>query len=144
MADERLQQLQVELQRDPRQHRGFHPDRFQRPSAITKALPVYQSLRGRMAHRVRFANLYFDNPRPDYSKARVCLQMWCGQGGRLNKFGRLLAAPTDGWPLCGTCEGRAVGAGYPGIAILQTRYELLYSPREGRAPLKPQAEAVAS
>jgi hypothetical protein len=143
VSDARLQQLQIPLRRDPRRRQGFHPCTFQRPSDITRALPVYYTLRGKMAHRVRHAQVYFDRPLPDNSKARVCIQLWCGQNGNLNKWGRLVPVPPDGWPLCGTCEGRAVGAGYPGVAILETRYELLYSPREGRA-VAPAAAAEAA
>lgn len=47
-----------------------------------------------------------------YSK-HVRLHAWCGQS--LNPDGRLVAVdvPDDGAPLCGTCEGRAAGAGHP-------------------------------
>lgn len=105
------------------------------PRPISKALPVYYSLRGTMAHRVRYGHVYAPKAGHWPRGSRLVFTLWCGQHGTIgNPWGRLVALPPDSHPMCGTCEGRAVGAGYPGIAILTLRYELLYSPREGRAP----------
>lgn len=55
-------------------------------------------------HRVRSATVYDHGP---------CWQMWCGQTRfDRDRPDRTDAPPTDGLPLCGTCEGRAVGAGH--------------------------------
>lgn len=114
-----------------------------RPRPISKALPVYYSLRGTRAHRVRYGHLY-PPKRGNWPRgSRLVFTLWCGQHGTIgNPWGRLVPVPPAVLPMCGTCEGRAVGAGYPGIAILQTRYDLIYSPREGRAPL-PASEVSA-
>lgn len=111
-----------------------------------KSLPIYVSRFGTRAHRVRSGAVHrnhgkgWDSPNDGY----VTVQLWCGQsGGQIGRKGSLYALPPEGYPLCGTCEGRAVGAGYPGIAILQTRYALIYSPRDGRAPMPAATEVPA-
>lgn len=55
--------------------------------------------------------------------------VWCGQHvsdstkprrGAVASMVSLDTLPDDGVPLCGTCEGRAIGAGHPGIAVQVT------------------------
>lgn len=103
--------------------------------AVTRILPLYYTPRGTRVHRIRRAEVierhWFRDPKR--ADTDIAVDFWCGNTGSTSR-GFIVAASPSGWPLCGTCEGRAVGAGYPGIAILQQRYELLYSPREGRAP----------
>lgn len=124
--------LKIPLQRNHRGQRYWDPI-IDRPTDVTRALPIYRSVRARMCHRVRSGHVHRDLWKPG-QLGHVSFDLWCGMVGTVGKWGQLFPVPPDGWPLCGTCEGRAVGAGYPGIAILQQRYELLYSPREGRAP----------
>lgn len=135
--------LKIPLQRD---HRGqrFWSSWMSRPTDVTRALPIYRSLRATMCHRVRSGHVHEDHSKPNEpNRRRVSFALWCGMQGRIDRWGQLFAVPPDGYPLCGTCEGRAVGAGYPGIAILQQRYALLYSPREGRAPASVRKGATA-
>lgn len=56
-------------------------------------------------------------------------QLWCGQGVSTGRRPRPGAAPgllgieglpDDGVPLCGTCEGRAIGAGHQSVAVTVT------------------------
>jgi hypothetical protein len=42
----------------------------------------------------------------------VSLHMWCGQAMNPHDRGTSDVVPADGLPLCGTCEGRAAGAGH--------------------------------
>lgn len=111
-------------------------------SLVKRSLPLFLSSRSNRyeprAHRVRRAALYAW----DDGRSTINVDFWCGGSGG-TRLGRLLAVPPDGVAICGTCEGRAVGAGWPGIAILQQRYELAYSPREGRAPAAASREATA-
>lgn len=103
-----------------------------RSKSITSALPVYLSRYAKMAHRVRSGALHFDGKRTNgVQMAHVSVSMWCGQSGSIGNKGQLMAVPPEGVPLCGTCEGRAVGAGYPSIAFLIQKHALLFSPREG-------------
>lgn len=133
-----LADLKIPLQQTERVR--SYGDWTDRRTNIKRALPIYRSLRARMCHRVRSGSVYLD--RFERSQGRAHFNLWCGQWGRIDAWGALFPVPPDGWPLCGTCEGRAVGAGYPGIAILQTRYDLIYSPREGRAPMPVATEAA--
>lgn len=137
--------LKIRLPNEPRVPRHCWPLLYgaSRPTPISKALPIYYSRRGVMAHRVRSGQMYTHTRKDRPGQTRFVFKLWCLQTGVTgNGLGRLAAVPPEGYPLCGTCEGRAVGAGYPGVAILMTRYELLYSPREGRAPQQ-AAEASA-
>lgn len=43
----------------------------------------------------------------------TALHLWCGQGVSLGDRPSADTLPEDGAPLCGTCEGRAAGAGHP-------------------------------
>lgn len=142
-----LADLKIPLPNEPRVPRHCWPLLYGagRPTPISKALPIYWSRRGVMAHRVRSGQLYIKKLAGFPDRSRLVFKFWCQASGVVgNGLGQLAAVPPDGYPLCGTCEGRAVGAGYPGIAILQQRYELLYSPREGRAPATASRKATAS
>ena len=104
---------------------------------VTMALPLFLGHYGIMAHRVRRAWLLTW----DSGGSVVGVRYWCGNDGSTGR-GRLLAVPPEGVPICGTCEGRAVGAGWPSIAFLQQRYALLYAARTDAAP--PAASEAAS
>lgn len=69
-------------------------------------------------HRVRSGMVY--------PAGHTMVHAWCGQS--LNPKGRDAAddQPFDGLPLCGTCEGRAAGAGHPSPVIESGR--LLFRP----------------
>ncbi|MFJ8023334.1 hypothetical protein [Streptomyces sp. NPDC096311] len=65
-----------------------------------------------------------------YPKGRVVYGCWCGYGvGGSERAGAFLAAdePPAGEPVCGTCEGRAAGAGQNESP---TGRLLLFSPRD--------------
>lgn len=79
-------------------------------------------------HRVRWTSLRYEAGVLTSASAHV----WCGQLIHLGSVrphvfcGRLLAEPLDGWPVCGTCHGRAIGAGQ----IDEEGTPLLFSPRD--------------
>jgi len=65
-----------------------------------------------------------------YPQGRVVYGCWCGYGvGGSERAGAFLAAdePPAGEPVCGTCEGRAAGAGQDDSP---TGRLLLFSPRD--------------
>lgn len=76
-------------------------------------------------HRIRSGVQYPHFDHPSY-------QAWCGQA--ITPQGRPAATelPADGRPLCGTCEGRAAGAGHP--SPISTDVELVFSPDRLTAP----------
>lgn len=59
-------------------------------------------------------------------------QFWCGQTGSGAATGGVATRdtlPTDGLPICGPCEGKALGAGYNGTAaIISGETLLLFEP----------------
>lgn len=84
----------------------WRPSGVAAPLIVRRSLPFVTSLRrtATLTHRVRSARIY-----PGGSLA---VTAWCGQGftvapGRAE----LGAEPHPGYPVCATCEGRAVGAG---------------------------------
>lgn len=50
------------------------------------------------------------------SQGRTSFQLWCGQHASSTDVITGTEVP-DGDPLCGTCEGRAIGAGHPPIGV---------------------------
>lgn len=137
--------LKIALTRSKPRAAWHNPDVGPRPTPLRKCLPIYVSRMGRYAHRVRSGEFRIERWRRT-EESRITLDLWCGQTGRLTNgasryAGDLHAVPPKGFPLCGTCEGRAVGAGYPAIAFLLQRYELMYAPREGRASDRQEASA---
>lgn len=70
--------------------------------------------------------------------------LWCGQSvsshrktsnGGAPGFITRSELPDDGVPLCGTCEGRAVGAGHAGIAVVvHSPAGLLFAPERLTPP----------
>jgi hypothetical protein len=67
--------------------------------------------------------------RPDWT--HTTLATWCGQLVILERALTATAVP-HGEPLCGTCEGRAVGAGHPPIGV-ELRAALLFEPATAAA-----------
>lgn len=98
-------------------------------------------------HRIRSATYYPERPpHPDALRygwptttrpAFTAFAYWCGQHQSTGRTSHRPAAgvmlrdalPDDGMPLCGTCEGRAIGAGHPpvAVAVLDGR-ALLFTP----------------
>lgn len=70
-------------------------------------------------HRPRSGTHHSDHGRTSFT-------LWCGQLVRSTDLIQALTVP-DGEPLCGTCEGRAVGAGHPPVAV-EVRSALLFEP----------------
>jgi hypothetical protein len=79
-------------------------------------------------HRPRSGERRVD---PDGALQAVSLQLWCGQCVRMPAL--TADEVPDGEKLCGTCEGRAVGAGYPAIAG-EPAMPLLHQPVSSRPP----------
>lgn len=78
--------------------------------------------------------------RPHTGSPFTTLTLWCGQSvARLADALAATAVPADE-PLCGTCEGRAIGAGHPPIAV-DLRSALLFEPVSAR-PAPPVCPAV--
>lgn len=83
-------------------------------------------------HRPRSGGVYSD-------PGHTAFTLWCGQsvtsGGRPGGFITSDALPGDGVPLCGPCEGRAVGAGHPGVAVaVRAGTKLLFDPERLAPP----------
>lgn len=58
----------------------------------------------------------------------VSLHMWCGQSLSAGDRATADGLPVDGMPLCGTCEGRAAGAGHTTPLDLPEDTALLFRP----------------
>lgn len=63
---------------------------------------------------------------------RSALHLWCGQGLSLTDAITSATLPA-GEPLCGTCEGRAIGAGHPATGT-PLNEALLFEPRSQAPP----------
>jgi hypothetical protein len=63
---------------------------------------------------------------------RSVLHVWCGQGVQLADAITCTMLPA-GEPLCGTCEGRAIGAGHPATGT-PLDVALLFTPRSQAPP----------
>lgn len=107
-----------------------------RPVNIKRMVPFVMKATGRV-HRVRSARIYFHRDCPEIYGGRtehIGVHLWCGQqalpGGRSRAL--LLHEPPDGAALCGTCEGRAVGAGQQAAAwFTPPDRPLIFTPRTG-------------
>ena len=75
------------------------------------ALPFFFSPFASRVHRIRSGIVHFWAGEWTHTSFRL----WCGQGGFLDekkhKHSRVTNDPPNGYPVCGTCEGRARGAG---------------------------------
>lgn len=115
----------VALLREPWRPSCWGPG--QRPSVVTEALPLYRSLssRGGYVHRIRSGLVHYPGV---FKVGHLSYTMWCGQSGSSSK-GRL-SDHAERWEVvCATCEGRAVGAGLPSIA-LWAYHPVKFSPRK--------------
>lgn len=83
-----------------------HPDPAHRPTWATSALPFVWSRNGRYTHRVRAVTVY------PHGRSGFGVHAWCGMlVGSAASPSKLSATIDPDRPLCGTCHGRAVGAG---------------------------------
>jgi hypothetical protein len=113
--------MKVQLQVRPPD--GIEPPGFSaRP--IRQALPYYKAVRGTYVHRVRSGQSHYR----DGKLSHIHVDFWCGGHGIPSANGELLASVEAGDVLCATCEGRAVGAGMDGVAMINGR-AVAYSPR---------------
>lgn len=64
--------------------------------------------------------------------SRTVLHVWCGQAVHVGDAITAVDLPADDL-LCGTCEGRAVGAGHPGTGT-PLNEALLFEPRSSSPP----------
>lgn len=109
----------VELQRPKRRNGWQNP--AMHVMAITRALPFFRQGQGTYIHRVRSGCVYFWNNQPSHT----VFELWCGSSGYahgrrrgMNVKGEMLADPPMGYPVCATCEGRAIGAGQVGSRMI--------------------------
>lgn len=81
--------------------------------AIKRSLPFLESTRGRYAHRIKHVTMQTFN-----GKSHFIVKTWCGSsfctGGDGKGQTSFEEVPTDGRPVCATCEGRYIGAGMTG------------------------------
>jgi hypothetical protein len=75
-------------------------------------------------HRVRSGRMFFWDGRYSHS----AITAWCGQGLTTSNGLRLTDDPPEDLPICGTCEGRARGAGQLESNLIAGR-EVVFSPR---------------
>lgn len=97
------------------QRKGYGSEKFM---PIKKALPFAESARGEYTHRVRHVSLFIGDSIP-----RLGIECWCAMHLLVakGKFGRLVPEPSEGRPICATCEGRAIGAGLLGAREIAGR-----------------------
>ena len=131
---------------------GLGPSGY-RPEPLTHG-PRYIRTRGMGRwHRVRSGVRYPAQPEVQWGEglgyampprpARDAWQAWCGQSvSGTTMQGKPYALtrdrpPVDGLPVCGTCEGRAVGAGYSSpVVTVADGTELLFEPAGLQPPRK--------
>lgn len=74
-----------------------------------------------------------------FPDGRVCWTYWCGSGAGGGKMATRSDLPTDGLPICGPCEGKALGAGYNGtVAVIAGESLLLFEPESQSKYRTPQ------
>lgn len=88
--------------------------------AIKKSVPFVEAKCGEYTHRVRHVTLItFMN------KSHFSVKCWCGMslnfGGSGKGKGQFVKNPSEGRPMCATCEGRAIGAGLLGAREISGR-----------------------
>ena len=113
--------------------RGFDSGYMSR-ARIKSSLPFVEAGKGEYTHRVRSATIYTVlngncfTPTGTTHIAAVC---WCGQTILLSRKrkSQFVVEPSEGRPVCATCEGRATGAGQLGAAEIAGR-AVKYAPRK--------------
>ncbi len=94
------------------------------PVPLKRALPFWHGDSAHYVHRIRSGQWYQHDD-------HLAFTMWCGQT-RFERRGGLRADVLDGWALCATCEGRAIGAGQVTAETL-VGHELVFSPHPAGA-----------
>jgi len=120
-AAKRINFMKVLLEQKP--IKGYLPAGREEVN-LTKSLPFYKSEQGKYVHRVRSGRMYFDYT----CLSHTAVSLWCGGNGFIGKKGKLYEEPPNGFPLCATCEGRAIGAGQIGSHKILGRI-VKFSPR---------------
>lgn len=116
--------MKVELLREP--WTGYHnPAVGPRPAVVTRSLPFYRTRYkpSGYVHRVRSA-LRMES----HGYVHLSIRLWCGSHGSVTRHGELLADVPQSAVACGTCEGRAVGAGMEAMSVI-VRHPVKFSPR---------------
>lgn len=91
------------------------------PLQATRVLPFATTARATRMHRVRSVSIY---PETEHFRAHLSVHTWCGQA----LAGAVMTADPGDWEVCGTCEGRAIGAGQI-PAPLGYESDLIFTPR---------------
>ncbi len=113
---------------------GWHNHEYgPRPQQLKKSRPFFLTRTASRTHRVRAVCLHLkwtNRLAGEYCVTHISVSLWCDQTGFVDKRGGLLLdEPIEDLPICGTCEGRATGAGQIKSEIL-CGHSLLYSPRK--------------
>lgn len=117
----------IEIKADPALRRRLYIADGAKLVAIKTALPFAESIRGRYAHRVKHVSMYTSQK----EKSHFIVKVWCGAsfcvGGGGKGWIRLLKEPSNGNPICATCEGRYIGAGMDGERVINGK-NVMYMP----------------
>lgn len=125
---------EVELYKEPKFGKGWHNPALKRPEQITRCRPYWQGPKNGYVHRVRSASLYYGIL--EQTRTYTVVNLWCGSSGYVRSDSRGRARKTGGYlidhvenhgPLCATCEGRAVGAGFDSD-FTSIAHPLIFSP----------------
>jgi hypothetical protein len=91
---------------------------------LTSSLPFFYSPMASRAHRIKSGRLHYWEGQYTHTS----FSLWCGQQGCISprKRGQTMTDPP--MPICGTCEGRATGAGQLESRIITGRF-VVFAPR---------------
>jgi hypothetical protein len=126
--------MKIELQREKpsyaeRQNDWFGRqlrERLAKDMPLTRSLPFFFSPQMSSVHRPRWATLRFRGG----AYRSISVSLWCGQINFIliaekettrrsyRAKNRFVESPPLGYPVCGTCEGRAIGAGALGSRMI--------------------------
>lgn len=118
----------IELEtRKSQRDKGFG---YEHCVVIRKSMPFVESTRGEYTHRVRTGILH---KHPKSKESHMSFTCWCGVSVLIssNKRGRLVEKPSEGRPICATCEGKATGAGLLGAREING-HSVMYRPMDGK------------
>jgi hypothetical protein len=94
-------------------------------SWVTRSLPFVRTRACSRFHRVREATMFFSHG----SYTHTAFRCWCDWTALTSNGARLFDELDGELPLCATCEGRAVGSGQLGAAVINGR-PVIYTPRQ--------------
>lgn len=116
---------------------GFNPNTSDHEAVAEGPLLVRTRTMSRW-HRVKTGIRFTDQG------GRISWDLWCGQSASdTNTIGRD-DLPTDGLPVCGPCEGKALGAGYNGTAAIVAGEALLLFEPESQTRFRPPTRCPGS